>query len=71
MGTIIATNVKSLNGGCGTAKSVAALPHMPQPGYASDYSIRICCSNMNNRIISNNELKILPETVPPNVYTFS
>ena len=33
VGTIIAINVEYLNGGCGTAKSVAALPH---PGYASD-----------------------------------
>ena len=36
VGTIIATNVKSLNGGCGTAKSVAALLRVPHSGYAPD-----------------------------------
>ena len=35
MGIIIATNVKSSNGGYGTAKSVATLSHVPHPGYAS------------------------------------
>ena len=35
MGTIIATNVKQLDGGCGTAESVAALSHVPHPGYTS------------------------------------
>ena len=41
VGTIIATNVKSLNGGCGTAKSVAALTHVPHHGYASDHVAKL------------------------------
>ena len=35
VGTIIATNVKQLNGECGTAKSAAVLPYVPHPSYAS------------------------------------
>ena len=35
VGTIMATNLKSLNGGCGTSKIVAALSHVLHFGDAS------------------------------------